>query len=352
MVGADTPHPRRRTARRLAQGLAVLLGAATVVAGVLYYTWYYLNLPTGLRQKTEVRIPPGTSARGIGAILEERGVIRSATAFAVRVSQRGVAHQLQAGTYELDGTRPVSGVIDCLLSVPPLVWSVTVPEGLTRHEIAGLLAGRGVVDSARFVALSEDPEYARRLGVEAPNLEGYLFPDTYHIDPQATVEAVIEHMVSRFRHVFSDSLQQRLSEVDLTLHEAVTLASIVECEARVRDERPIVSGVFQRRLHLDRKLESCATVAFALGAHKTHLSNEDLLVDSPYNTYRYLGLPPGPISNPGRASILATLYPAGTTYLYFVSRGDGTHVFSRTHEEHEQAKRALRRLQGQQAAVQ
>lgn len=326
-----------------------------VAATLLLYTWHYLGLPTGLKQKVEVRIPPGTSARGIGDILEASGVIRSSTLFALAVSRRGVAHLLQAGTYQLDGTHPVYGVVDDLLTVPHSVLSVTVPEGLTRHEIAGLLAARGLVDSVRFVALTEDPAYIRTLVLEVPTLEGYLFPETYYLDPHASPEAVVERMVGEFRHIFSDSLQQRLAVVDLTLHEAVTLASIVEREAQAQDERPVISGVFLRRLRLDRRLESCATVAYALGSHKTHLSNEDLLVDSPYNTYRYGGLPPGPICNPGRAAIMATLYPADTIYLYFVARGDGTHIFSRTNEEHEQAKRTVRRLQqapDQQAAVQ
>ena len=130
--------------------------------------------------------------------------------------------------------------------------------------------------------------------------------------------------------------------IGMSLHQAVTLASIVEREARIPAERPVISAVFQRRLDFNRRLESCATVEYALGVHKKRLTNADLQVDSPFNTYRHRGLPPGPIGNPGRASIMATLFPADTEYLYFVARGDGGHIFSRTNKEHEQAKRTLR----------
>ena len=175
-----------------------------------------------------------------------------------------------------------------------------------------------------------------------PTLEGYLFPETYFLDPDATEEEVIERMVAQLREVFADSLYPRLDHIGLTFHEAITLASIVEREAAVAEERPIISQVFQRRLRLNRLLESCATVEYALGVHKKRLTNRDLKVESPFNTYRHRGLPPGPIGNPGAAALLATLYPAETDYLYFVARGDGRHAFSRTHTEHARAKRSIR----------
>ena len=150
-------------------------------------------------------------------------------------------------------------------------------------------------------------------------------------------------MVEQFHSVFADSLYGRLDVIKLDLHQAVTLASIVEREAQAASERPVISGVFLRRLQLRRRLESCATVEYALGVHKKRLTNADLRVVSPFNTYRHRGLPPGPIGNPGRAALLATLYPTPTEYLYFVARGDGTHIFSRTNKEHERAKSKVRR---------
>ena len=155
-------------------------------------------------------------------------------------------------------------------------------------------------------------------------------------------------MVDQFHRVFADSLHQRLKEIGLSLHEVVTLASIVEREAVAVEEQPIISGVFQRRLKLNRRLESCATVNYALGTNKKRLTYADLEVDSPFNTYRYQGLPPSPISNPGRTALLSVLYPEETEYLYFVARGDGTHIFSRTNREHERAKRQVKLAQRMQ----
>ena len=284
---------------------------------------------------------PGMSARRIGALLEERGLIRSARVFEWATRLQGHSHQLEAGTYYLSGTSNVFGIIQNLLEAPVRFRRITIPEGLTRHEVAGLLHRNAGIDSSRFVALSQDSNLIRQLGIDAPTLEGYLFPETYFFDMETTEAKVIRLMVEEFHNVLADSLYRHLHRLGLSLHQVVILASIVEREARIETERPIISAVFQRRLAYNRRLESCATVEYALGVHKTRLTNADLQVDSPFNTYRHHGLPPGPIGNPGLASILAILYPAETDYLYFVARGDGGHIFSRTNEEHERAKHSL-----------
>jgi len=324
--------------------LAFFSLSASLLLGLVFLgAFWLLSRPTGLETPRQVQIQPGMSARAIGELLETRGLVRSARVFALTVQLRGLAHRLEAGTYQLTGTQTTAGIVQDLLKAPVQTRRITIPEGLTRHEVAGLLAHHALIDSVRFVALTEDPGFVRRRGVRAPTLEGYLFPETYFFDVKTSEEEVIQRMVEEFNRVFADSLFQRLEIIGLSLHEAVTLASIVEREARVQEERPIISGIFQRRLKLNRRLESCATVEYALGVHKKRFTNEDLHVDSPFNTYRHRGLPPGPIGNPGQAAILATLYPAATDYLYFVARGDGRHVFSRTNKEHEQAKRAIRR---------
>ena len=324
--------------------IASLLGSFLLLllsAGILWLQ----NRPTGLKTVREVHIQPGMSARRIGHLLQTQNLIRSAEVFALAVRLQGLEHQLEAGTYHLDGTRSTTAIIRRLLEAPVRTRRVTIPEGLTRQEVAGLLGRSGLVDSSRFLTLTEDAVLLRKLGIETPTLEGYLFPETYFFDVETTATAVIERMVEEFHQVFADSLRDRLSVIGLSLHEAVTLASIVEGEAMAQKERPIISGVFQRRLRLERRLESCATVEYALGVHKKRLTNEDLQVDSPYNTYRHRGLPPGPIGNPGKAALLATLYPTDTDYLYFVARGDGTHIFSRTNKEHVKAKQTVRRQQ-------
>ena len=241
-----------------------------------------------------------------------------------------------------------AAIAQSLLKAPIQTQPATIPEGLNRHQIAGHLQAAGVADSARFIAATEDPQLIRQLGVAASTLEGYLFPETYFFDLNTDERTIVSLMVDQFHRVFADSLRPRLNELGLSLHQAVTLASIVEREAVAVEEQPIISGVFQRRLKLNRRLESCATINYALGTNNKRLTYADLEVDSPFNTYRHHGLPPGPISNPGRTALLAVLYPEETEYLYFVSRGDGTHIFSRTNKEHERAKRQVKLAQRMQ----
>ena len=313
-------------------GLAISLG-----------TFWLLSQPTGTRISHSLVVPPGASAQQIGDLLEREKLIHSASVFTWIVRIKGLGHQLKAGIYQLDGNRTTEGIIQDLLKAPIYTQRATIPEGLTRHQIAGHLQLVGIADSVRFVVASEDPDLIRQLGIEAVSLEGYLFPETYFLDLKADESDIVKMMVAQFRSVFADSLIMRLSDLNMSLHEVVTLASIVEREAFVASERPVIAGVFQHRLKLNRRLESCATVEYALGIHKKRLTRADLQVKSPFNTYRHRGLPPGPIGNPGRAAILATLYPVETEYLYFVARGDGTHIFSRTNKEHERAKRQIKK---------
>ena len=321
--------------------LAAILAAAGAGAGGAYL--WHLGQPTG-GPPVAVSIDEGMSARAIGVRLEAVGLVRSARFFEAAARWRGLANRLEAGRYRLDGSRSPSQLLDDLLEAPLQMVRVTIPEGLTRRQTAGRLRAAGLADSARFMAATESPRLLSDLGVEAGTLEGYLFPETYFLPPEVTEEEIVGHMVAEFLSVFDDSLTARLPELGLSLHEAVTLASIVEGEAMAAAERPVIAAIFHRRLGLDRRLESCATVEFALGVQKRKpLTNEDLQVVSPYNTYRHAGLPPGPICSPGRASLEAALHPPETDYFFFVARGDGTHEFSRTNREHVAAKRRIRR---------
>lgn len=327
--------------------LAFLLGAAIALMGTALPlgAWWYLNQPTYEYPARPIRIPQGASARWIGQLLERENLIRNAHVFAWTVRLKGLGQHLKAGTYQLDGIGTTAAIAQSLLKAPIQTQVATIPEGLNRHQIAAQLQAAGVADSARFIAATQDPQLIRQLGVAAPNLEGYLFPETYFFDPNADARAIASRMVGQFHRVFDDAMRQRLKGRGLSLHQAVTLASIVEREAVAVEEQPIISGVFLRRLQLNRRLESCATIHYALGTHKKRLTYADLEVDSPFNTYRHRGLPPGPISNPGLAALRAVLYPAKTEYLYFVARGDGTHIFSRTNKEHERAKRRVKLAQ-------
>ena len=326
--------------------LGALMAVAVAAASGLAAAGWWLNQPTEAGEQV-VRIDKGMNARQIAGLLEERGLVRSAWVFSWNARLSGLARRLEAGRYPLSGAMTGSEILQSLQKAPLEMDRVTVPEGLTLGETASLLQERGLADSARFAALATDLEMVRKQGVNAASLEGYLFPETYFFGKGVSEKEIIDRMVSEFFSVVEDSLMARLDSLEMSLHEAVILASIIEGEARFDSERPIISSIFHRRLKLRRRLESCATVEYALGFHKERLSNEDLRIKSPFNTYLHQGLPPGPIGNPGRASLTATLYPADTEYLYFVARGDGTHSFSRTNREHEAAKRAIRRQQRQ-----
>ena len=323
---------------------AVVVLAMTVLLSVGVVTIWYLNRPTGVSNSALIEITAGMTARDIGVALAEQQIIRSPFAFEWLT---GTANQLEAGTYELNGERSTESILQTLLDAPERLERLTVPEGLTRQQTAGLIARQGFADSTRFLALTEDERIIADVGLSTENLEGYLFPETYFIEPDASEQEIITRMVGEFFRVFSDSLFAALEGSDLSLHEAITLASIIELEAVAENERPVISSIFHRRLGFNRRLESCATVEYALGVHKKRLTNADLKVVSPYNTYRHRGLPPGPIGSPGKASILAALNPADTEFLYFVARGDGTHEFSRTNREHEAAKRLIKRKERQ-----
>jgi UPF0755 protein len=228
-------------------------------------------------------------------------------------------------------------VIQTLVRGQVLLYPMTLPEGLTRRETARHLNSAYGVDGEAFLAASSDPGPARDWDTEAADLEGYLLPETYHFPKDVTPAEVAEAMVSQFRSVFSEGWKRRAAELGLSVREVVILASLVEKETSRGEERALVSAVFHNRLRIGMKLDCDPTIVYALkqtDSYTGRLRYKDLKLDSPYNTYLYPGLPPGPIANPGRASLEAALYPEDVDYLYFVSRNDGSHQFSRTYREH------------------
>lgn len=334
------PHPSfgRSVLPALATGGLLLLALPLAVL-------WWLNRPTGTPAQ-QFRLKQGMHAGQIGRRLEAQGLIRHAGFFQLVTRLQRVGGRLEAGVYRLDGQATTIEVLAQLQKAPLRLRRVTLPEGWTLNQIAGHLQQQGFADSARFAALAGDAAFAAALGVKAPSLEGYLFPETYFFEEEVLEEDMLKQMVAQFNRVFDRRFRRQLDEMGWPLHDVVTLGSIIELEAVAADERPVISGVFRRRLELNRRLESCATVEYALGVHKVRLSYRDLEIESPYNTYKYRGLPPGPIGNPGRASLEAALFPADTPYLYFVARGDGTHIFSRTNKEHNIAKRKIKREGG------
>jgi UPF0755 protein len=258
----------------------------------------------------------------------------------------GKDRAFQAGRYRFPGGEGVLRVLTRLINGSTAEEFVTIPEGLRVSQVASIVAHSSQVDSAAFVNLVTDTTFIATVlpsadGEPLPTtLEGYLLPETYNIYYRMPAEEVVRLMVGHFTDLWESQLAVPATALGMSRSEVVTLASIVEREAATADERPVISSVFHNRLKRRMRLESCATVLFALGRYKPRLYERDLQVESPYNTYRHAGLPPGPIANPGAASLIAAVAPADEGYLYFVARGNGTHTFSRTYAEHLRAKRA------------
>ncbi len=299
-----------------------------------------------LGQETVVVLDRGLGVRAIAGRLKEAKVISSPGQFLFLSKLLGVEDQLQAGKYSFaPGTRPLD-VLNRLTRGQATAQMVTIPEGLTIRQMARLLQTESGMDAERFIGLANDPHVCREHGVEASSLEGYLFPDTYGLYWGIPAREMIALLVSRFQHAWDNSMARRAGELGMSLHQVITLASMIEEEVMANEERPIISAVYHNRLKKRMLLQCDPTVIYALGGEATPLTRRDLKVDSPYNTYRHQGLPPGPISNPGKRSIMAALYPTKVDYLYFVARGDGSHHFSRTHREHVNAKNRIKKNLG------
>ncbi|HZW83129.1 MAG TPA: endolytic transglycosylase MltG, partial [Candidatus Deferrimicrobium sp.] len=215
---------------------------------------------------------------------------------------------------------------------------VTIPEGFTTKQIVDLLVQEKLIDKEKFMSLVKSKDFGfsflQGLPQSEARLEGFLFPDTYEIAPGTSEEEIISLMLKRFEQELTPEVKAAISQKALTVQNFVTLASLIEREAREPEDRPVISQVFQKRLRIGMPLQSCASIQFILGTAKPVLSLKDLEVKSPYNTYKNTGLPPGPIANPGRAALLAAAFPASTDYLYFVAKSDGYHAFAKSYEEH------------------
>jgi UPF0755 protein len=314
--------------------ILVLIGGAAAV-------WLYLGVSRPYKgyetAERFVDIPPGSGPSSIGRRLVEAGVVRDLTSFrfAVWLSRQG--RRLQAGEYRFD--RPVTAreVVDKIARGEVYVLPITFREGLSVKQMAALFESKGFGAADAFVRASKNTNLVRELDPEAHDLEGYLFPDTYSLPRKATADQLVARMVASFEKALTPEIRQQAAARGMGLRQLVTLASIVEKETGNPTERPLVAAVYANRLKIGMGLQCDPTVIYALeraGRYNGNLTREDLHFDSPYNTYRHAGLPPGPIASPGRASLAAAVAPADVSYIYFVSRNDGSHAFATTLEEH------------------
>lgn len=289
-----------------------------------------------------VTIPEASSPTEIGAILKENGVIKSELGFKLELKKGDEASQLKAGTYHFKGTYGLSDVVAALVKGPAISGvKITIPEGYNQTQIIALLVENGLVTEEDFLNAAAngdyDYDYLPAAG-DSLRLQGFLYPETYFFNEGDSAETIIAAMLKQFDDVYTEEWRAKVAERGLTTQQWVTMASIVEKEAVVSEDRPIIAGVFYNRLAQGMNLQSCATVQYAQGKVKATLSNEDVQIDSPYNTYIHPGLPPGPIASPGYESLYAALYPTETDYLYFVAKPNGAHIFTKTYEEHLAAK--------------
>lgn len=329
----------------------LLLAAAAVVLGVAAFT---LALYAGITRAPNVDpprvvridVPAGQAFSVLVDRLSDEGLFVSPWAVKMYASMRGYDRRIQWGTYQFrTGEKPLD-ILGRLISGDVLTVDVTIPEGYTIWDIAGAFKA-AAIDSLDTLDALCDEKLLQSRRITAPSLEGYLFPDTYRVRWGTSPESVVSMMLARLDEVFDEQMLQRAAEMETTPHEVLTLASIIEAETKVPEERARVSAVYHNRLRRNMRLEADPTVAYAMGGYKGRLLYADLEIDSPYNTYRRRGLPPGPICSPGRASIVAALYPdSKSDALYFVARGDGSHIFSRTLREHNTAVESVRRSGG------
>jgi UPF0755 protein len=322
--------------RRLGRLLVILfaLGAALIVYLGIRFERPYQGW-TGTEQFVE--IPPGSTVSIIGRRLADAGVISDRVAFRYALWMTGESRRLQAGEYRFDRPmRPIE-VVQKIASGDVYLRPITFREGLTIREMAALFETAGLGPAADFIRAAGRKDLIAHLDPQAPDLEGYLFPDTYTLPRSGTADRLIELMVAGFEKGFDETLRADAGSRGLGIREVVTLASIIEKETGKAEERPLVAAVYANRLKIGMGLQCDPTVIYALqraGRFTGNLRREDLQFDSPYNTYRYAGLPPGPIASPGRASLKAAIRPADVPYIYFVSRNDGSHAFAASLDEH------------------
>jgi len=313
-----------------------------IISFSVYYNKSILPVNSESPEEVSVEIPQGSSSSQIASILKDNNLIRSELVFRLVLKKNNSENLLKAGYYNLNTGMDVNEIIAELIKggKNKNVVRFTIPEGYELKMIAEKLSEEGLVNKDRFLELTSDKKYFEDKFPflaelkDGQSLEGYLFPSTYEVYVGASEEEIIEKMLSQFQKVYEEKVKEQINNVDLSFNEIVTLASIIEREAKLDEERGLISAVFYNRLKIGMPLQSCATVQYILGERKEVLTEADTRIESEYNTYLHKGLPPGPIASPGEKSLIAAVKPENVDYLYFRTKEDGTggHTFSRTYE--------------------
>jgi UPF0755 protein len=322
--------------------LALVIVVVAVAGAAAVFAMYMMNrIQEPFKGYAEperlVEISPGSGAAEIRRRLVDAGIVSDELAFRAALLWTGKSRALKAGEYRFDRPMSVVEVIDKIERGDVYEHPITFPEGLTIREMAAVYQSHGFGTAREFIEAARDGSLVSELDPVAKDLEGYLFPETYTLPRSTPASKLVSMMVARFRDTYNDLEMKRTGETDLSLREIVTLASLVEKETGKAEERPLVAAVYRNRLTRNMPMQADPTVVYALlkaGTYDGNIRKRDLELDSPYNTYKYSGLPPGPIASPGRAALAAALAPADVEYLYFVSKNDGSHAFAETLAKH------------------
>lgn len=315
----------------------------SVILILLFASWFSFEFMASPKLTPEVvtfEVKTGETVKDIAQNLENQGLIHTDWAFILGYRLFYSAKSLKAGEYTIELPISTKNILLILTEGKAKLYPITIPEGLTRRETAQHLESELSVDSTEFLEVTEESALIADLDPEATNLEGYLFPETYSFPKRPDARTVVVAMISQFRKVFGETWTKRAEDLGMTIREIVTLASLIEKETSLPEERSLISGVFHNRLRIGMKLDCDPTIIYVLkeeGRFEGRLRTKDLKLETAYNTYLHGGLPPGPIANPGKDSLEAALYPAEVSYLYFVSKNDGSHHFSRSFREHQNA---------------
>ncbi len=314
-----------------------LIATATLLVVIHFYIALFVP-PTKEKVWKEIQVTEGMSFKAISAELRKEGVIRYRGYFEIIGRLQGISRKVRVGYYGLSTNMSLWDVLDALRKGMIIEYEVVIPEGYNLYQIGWTLSGTPLISEPHeFIDLVKNKEYVHFLNIKADTLEGYLFPDTYYFPKGIKLQDIPKKMYLRYKAVFTDSLRKRAEELGMTEAQIVTLASIVEKEAKVPSERKLIAAVYHNRLKKGMKLQADPTAVYGTKAWITKVTREDLKRRSPYNTYLHKGLPPGPIANPGEGAILAALYPENVDYIFFVAQGDGSHYFSKDFSAHEKA---------------
>jgi UPF0755 protein len=317
----------------------ILIGLCSLVVFILDLRHFALQASGQTPEKVMIYIPAGQSLKTTSEALFKNGIITSPFKFNLIARVKGYDKRLKAGEYALSAAMPPIQIMEKLVKGEVELYRLTVPEGLNIYQIADLVAAAGLAPDSRFIETATDADLARKNGISAETFEGYLFPETYYFPKKVSSETIISTMTNRFWKVFNSDWKERADQLGFSIHQIVTLASIIEKETGAPSERPVISSVFHNRLKKNMRLESDPTVIYGLKNFDGNLKRIHLETATPYNTYQIKGLPVGPIANPGAKSLEAALYPADTKYIYFVSKKNKTHQFSTNLKDHNRAVR-------------